>query len=290
MVGLIEVKSSVARERQRVEESPRYPVNTRAPPRETLRPPPSRAGVGSMACWGCGQIGQSKRNCPRRNTPLGNGRAPGGQQAPEAGTLSTLNGVGKGPRELPLWVDLHLQIGKVPALVDTGAQFSCIRVDLAEFIRSMGKPCRFESCSLTCSLADGRECRVTEAVKLHVKLHSFAWDHEFKVLKGGSSPVILGLDFLESTKMVVDVASRKFAFTFAPDVVGSFGVFQKGEDENSYLRELRREAVRLSALPENPSWEGGSGSVLAEFLALFSRTLGTATCPLVTSKCRTPFR
>ena len=61
-------------------------------------------------------------------------------------------------------------------------------------------------------------------------------------------------------------------------MVGSFGVFQ-GEDENFYLQELRREAVRLSTLPENPSREGGSGSVLAEFPALFSKTLGTATCP-----------
>jgi hypothetical protein len=188
VVGLIEEKSSVTRERQRVEVAPRSPVNTRAPPRETLRPTPARAGVRAMSCWGCGQTGHGKRNCPRRNTPLGNGQAPGGQQAPAAGTLSTLKRVERGPRELPLWVDLHMQIGKVPALVDTGAQFSCIRVDLAEIARSMGEPCRFESCSLTCSLVDGRECRGTEALKLHVKLHSFLWDHEFKVLKGGLFP------------------------------------------------------------------------------------------------------
>jgi len=55
--------------------------------------------------------------------------------------------------------------------------------------------------------------------------------------------------------MVVDVASRKFSFAFAPDVVGSFEVPQEGGDGDSYLLELRREAVRLSTLSEDPSSE-----------------------------------
>jgi len=69
--------------------------------------------------------------------------------------------------------------------------------------------------------------------------------------------------------MVVDVASRKSSFAFAPDVVGSFGVLQEGGDENSYLRELRREAVRLSALPENPSGRKGRGLCWKNFLLYF---------------------
>jgi hypothetical protein len=52
----------------------------------------------------------------------------------------------------------------------------------------MGEPGRFKACSVICSLADGRECRVTEVVKLHVKLLSFSWDHEFKILKGRLFP------------------------------------------------------------------------------------------------------
>ena len=109
-------------------------------------------------------------------------------KAPGAGTLSTLKRVERGTPGLPLWVDLHMQIGKVPALVDTGAQFSCIREDLAEFANSMGEPCRFESCSVICSLSEDRDCRVTDAVKLHIKLLSFSWDQEFRVLKGGPFP------------------------------------------------------------------------------------------------------
>jgi hypothetical protein len=61
------------------------------------------------------------KNCPRRNASLGNGQSPGGQRAPRAERLSTLKGLERGPRESSLWVDLHMQIGKVLALVDTEA-------------------------------------------------------------------------------------------------------------------------------------------------------------------------
>jgi hypothetical protein len=73
-----------------------------------------------------------------------------------------------GPCDFPLWVGVQLKVGKVLALIDTGAQFSCIRVDVAEFAYLMGEPCHFKSCSVVCSLANGQRCEVTDAVKLHV--------------------------------------------------------------------------------------------------------------------------
>ena len=116
------------------------------------------------------------------------------------------------PSDTPLWVMLEFRVGKVPALIDTGAQFSCVWSDVAEFLHLREEPCVFTSCALSCLLADGRKCEVTDAVKLHVKLMSFAWTHKFKVLREGSFPMILGLDFLERTRMLVDVASWKIQF------------------------------------------------------------------------------
>ena len=75
-------------------------------------------------------------------------------------------------------------MGKVPALVDTGAQFSCVRADVAESLYLTGEPCSFTACSVNCLLADDQRCDVTDKVNLHVKLLSFSWGHEFKVLKG----------------------------------------------------------------------------------------------------------
>jgi hypothetical protein len=37
-------------------------------------------------------------------------------------------------------------------------------------------------------LADGKRCKVTNAVKLHPKLLGFSCDHEFKILNVGALP------------------------------------------------------------------------------------------------------
>ena len=76
--------------------------------------------------------------------------------------------------------------------------------------------------AVCCLLADGHRCEITDAIKLHVKVLSFSWDHEFKMLKGGLFPVILGLNFVDCTKMLVDVASRKFSFVFTSGCIGAF--------------------------------------------------------------------
>ena len=46
-------------------------------------------------------------------------------------------------------------------------------------------------------LADGKQCNVTNAVKIHVKIISFSWNHEFKILNGHPFLAILFLDFLQ---------------------------------------------------------------------------------------------
>jgi len=80
--------------------------------------------------------------------------------------------------------------------------------------------CKFSSCSVSCTLADGTRCKVTNAVRLHLKLLKFTWDHELKILDGGPFPVILGLDFLTRTQTLIDVSSKRFSFRFHPDCSG----------------------------------------------------------------------
>jgi len=112
---------------------------------------------------------------------------------------------------------LSLKVGKVPALVDTGNQFLCIRSDVIEYLYLANDPCKFCSCTVSCTLADGTRCKITNAVRLHLKLLKFTWDHEFKVLNGGPFPVILGLEFLTRTQMFIEVSSKRFSFQFHPD-------------------------------------------------------------------------
>jgi hypothetical protein len=62
-----------------------------------------------------------------------------------------------------LWVMLELHVGEVPGLIDTVAQFSCVRSDVAEFLYLRGEPCTPTACSATCFLADERRFDVTDS-------------------------------------------------------------------------------------------------------------------------------
>jgi hypothetical protein len=131
----------------------------------------------------------------------------------------------------------EFQVGKIPTLVDTGAQFSCIREDVVEHFRRKGYPHKVSSCRMMCIMADGNRSTVMEAVKLHVKLLSFTWKHEFQILKGGPFPVILGLDFLRRIGMLVDGSLREFCFGFVPSEKGKFSLKDLDVGHN-YLHHL----------------------------------------------------
>jgi len=180
--------------------------------------------------------------------------------------------------EGPLWVILRLKSGDVPALVDTGAQFSCVRSEVVEYLYHVGDPCPFKSCSVNCVLADGTRFSVSNAVTLQVKLLDFTWKHEFKVLNGGPFPVILGLDFLKRTSMVVDLAAKTYSFGFAPHRVGSLGGACESVQGGPFLRDL------VAQICDGVGGrDGGPGhlsvdTLALEFPALFSPVLGTASC------------
>ena len=87
---------------------------------------------------------------------------------------------------------LGLKVGRVLALLDTGAQFSCIRSDVIEYLYLACEPCNFGLSSIVCTLADGSRSKITNSVKFHLKLLKFSWEHDFT----DPFPVILGLDFL----------------------------------------------------------------------------------------------
>ena len=250
--------------------------------------PNSRSGAGLVSpragfspgtplkCWNCNSTGHLRRECPRRVVRTGNGQVPGGRQTPRARTLSGLKRITATPFQPLLWVPLELKVGKVPALIDTGAQFSCVRADVAEFLFHMDEPCSFTQCAVVCALADGQRCHVTDAVNLHAKLLSFSWTHEFKVLNGGPFPAILGIDFLERTQMMVNAASKTFSFGFAPDKIGHFSRCDWEGEDQPFLQGLLEETSGM--LGKGPVWPDGTSAqgIIAEFPTLFSSTLGSA--------------
>ena len=271
IVTIIEEKCAVTNERQRVKSDRRCEGSIELGPGNASREPvrkmeaPVRVPV---KCWCCGRLGHVKRNCYRKFESEGIRRRDMGLKG-----LCSLQKIAAVPPDTPLWVMLELQVGQVPALVDTGAQFSCVRSDVAEYLYLKGEPCSLAFCSLSCLLADGSKCEVKNAVKLHVKLLNFSWDHEFKVLKEGLFPAIIDLDFLNKTKMVVDVASRSYSFGFAPDRKGVFVRWDKPSGGEQFLQNLCDEASKVPT-PNGVGWS----SIVVEFPGVFSSTLGTARC------------
>ena len=173
---------------------------------------------------------------------------------------------------------LSVKERKIPAIVDTGAQFSCIRSDVIEYLYLTGLPCSFLPCHLNCLLADGTRGQISNAVKLHVGLLSFSWDHEFKVLNEGPFPAILGLDFLQRTRMTVDLPDRLFGFAFAPNSVGSFSVDTTDEGEEPFLHELCTMAMGLNSIAQARPEELNAEVLRDEYPQLFTSSLGTAKC------------
>jgi len=270
VVTQIEERFSVADERRRIErethsndgrgESPDRPdgYGRDRPPRK-------------LKCWHCGRMGHVRNKCPNK-TGIKYGKSP---RAPSGKSMASLGKVEAFPADAPLWVMVGLKRGKIPALLDTGAQSSCIRSDIAEFLLLAGETRVFKTCSINYVLANGTQCKVEKIVKLRVKILGFSWDHPFHVLEGGLFPAILGLDFMGRTGMTVNVSTKQFKFEFAPHLIGECGTDEIASEGGNCLQSLLEPALSEINNCQNPL---NGENLAAEFPGLFSPILGTAKC------------
>jgi len=182
-VGLIEERFSVLTERKRAQSTVAMSSGSSFRSQESSRNVPRDRNF--RRCWNCGRAGHLRRDCRRQSPPSGNGQSPRRSIGPRAVAVGAIRKVVVTPPATLFWIDLNLKTGKVPALVDTDAQFSCLRSDVVEYLNKRGEMCTFSPCIFSCLLTDGTKTQVNDAVKLHIRLLSFSWDHEFKILKDG---------------------------------------------------------------------------------------------------------
>jgi hypothetical protein len=147
MVSLIEEQSSVLAEREKLRQVASSRNSRRGPPDDSQasNSPTVRRPV---KCWGCGRLGYIRSSCFRK-----------GEECANRKVLSGFRKVVAVPADASLWITVELKSGKVPALLDTGAQFSCIRSDVAEFLYLTGERCSFSACLVNYVLADGSNQR-----------------------------------------------------------------------------------------------------------------------------------
>ena len=75
--------------------------------------------------------------CPRRQTRQGT-------------KVKEMVGKAEPTSNPPLWVNLDFKLTQIPSLVDTGAQFSCIRKDVVQSIIDLGLNVKKSECRLSC--------------------------------------------------------------------------------------------------------------------------------------------
>jgi hypothetical protein len=80
IVALMEEKSAVARERQRVGQEDTVKGNQEASRVTSVRSAELR--VAPVKFWSCGRPGQLRRSCPQKSASPGNGQLPGGRGPP----------------------------------------------------------------------------------------------------------------------------------------------------------------------------------------------------------------
>ena len=122
VVNQIEERFCVAEERRNMErETRRNYCHGESPDRPHFYSkdhPPRK-----IKCWHCGRTGHVRSSCFRRRERFAGRKI-----------LSSFQKVVGVPADAPLWTMVELKSGKVPALLDTGAQFSCVRSEVAEFL------------------------------------------------------------------------------------------------------------------------------------------------------------
>lgn len=88
----------------------------------------------------------------------------------------------------------------------------------------------------------------------------------------GPFPAILGLDFWDRTKMLVNVASRKFSFGFVPSCSGTFSLYNLNVGDEPHLQNLCEEALDMAIVSE--VWRSGVNSsyIITNFPAFFTQS------------------
>jgi hypothetical protein len=119
-------------------------------------------------------------------------------------------------------VKLDFKLTQIPCLVDTVAQFSCIRKDVVQSLIDCSLKMKKSQCRLTYHLANGLSCEIREMVQLHFMSWTFSWTYQFKILQEGPFAIIFGIDFLGLSQMIVDLAKSEYGFGFALDRVMKF--------------------------------------------------------------------
>lgn len=105
----------------------------------------------------------------------------------------------------------------VCALVDSGSSISLLDFKWYSKFANICKLPQLKQTSILCRSVNGQRLAVLGTVTINLGIHGLAWPMDFVVVKGLSTVVLLGCDFLLKTQCVLDYSSKTFMFKFLPN-------------------------------------------------------------------------
>lgn len=128
-------------------------------------------------------------------------------------------------------------------------------------------------------LEDGELCNVTNAVKIHIKIISFSWNHEFKILNGHPFLAILDLDFLHWTCMVVDIPMQSVSLWVCSWLLWFFCYICYWYWECWISPDSWDQVLGIFSACATGIFQWIYTSLLADFQGLLTSNLGMVKCP-----------
>lgn len=123
-----------------------------------------------------------------------------------------LGGGRKAPRYTTLVLDVAVGRQGAKAMVDTGAEVSCISARFLDSRWHALAPYYSQQCPMGLRAADGDALQLEGMLHVPVKVGSKSYNQALFVVTNLKDQVLLGLDFLTTAKAVIDVSSQRFTF------------------------------------------------------------------------------
>lgn len=231
----------------------------------------SSTNAHKLSCFGCGNPGYIRSNCPRCNNS---------GQASSSSSMMTFNMVNfsslvptGAEQERPM-LPIRIRQFWGSACLDTGSKTSIAGAQLYKLLTSLGEP--YEDRQLTIKLADGNERNVNaKQFRVTIELQSRKISTPLLAIDDFTNGrTLLGADFIRNAGIILDLSQNSWCFSDDPGK--RYGFLAEEASNSICVNVVHKSDLSLGPAEGdilNTSERGRINSLLNEFADIFSERL-----------------